>query len=357
MSTTPTHLAALGLLLVGACASGDPDGPDAPTGAEVLQTTLDAVVVPDLTAFATSVTALHDEVATFCTGPDAAGLTTVQDAWRDAALRWNGVAAYNLGPLDHDPIVPRILFIESMRQRGTDYTDTVREELGRALDGTDPLDDAYFDSLTFTKVGLLALEVLAFEDSRNEGTTTPADVLADFLAAPRKCTFLEGVAARLATTATEVDEGWRIDDGTGTPFRDTMLGPELEDGSEPVAALVIALFEHFDYLKTRKLEGILDAQLSGQFYPQVGAGIDGLARFLDLTDQPDETSLLDLMALRGFEDEATAVRDHIAQARTAAASEAREDLTTAVGLLEGDLKRGIPDSLGIFLGITFADGD
>lgn len=346
-------LASLGVIVfLGGCLE---DATSGTSGIEVLEDSIDNTVLPDVSTFAASSVAMQTEVTAFCASPDADGLTGVQDAWKTLALDWHSVAPYNLGPLDNDLILPRILFIESMRQRGTDYTDTVREELQRALAGENPLDTTFFESLTFTKVGLLALEVLVFEDSRDGHSSDPADILGDYEVAPRKCAYLAGVMAQLVTTAQAVDEGWRVDDGTGLPFRDQMLQPTLPDGTEPIVELTVSLFEHLDYTKTRKLEGILDAQLSGQFYPHVATMLRSLDGFLD--QNAETAGLIDLMEERGFLAEAAEVRDNLQSAHDAAAAESRDDLAVAIGRLEGNLKREIPDSLGIFLGINFSDGD
>ncbi|MEM6930383.1 MAG: imelysin family protein, partial [Myxococcota bacterium] len=225
----------------------------------------------------------------------------------------------------------------------------------RALMDDAPLDTAFFEGLTFTKVGLLALEVLVFESSVEGHPTSTADIVDDFVVAPRKCEYLQGVANQLVTTAQEVDDGWRIDDGTGVPFRDQMLEEALPDGTEPIVALILALFDHLEYTKTRKLEGILDAQLSGQFYPHQSTMLASYERFLD--QDSGTAGLIDLMEERGFVAEADEVRANLESAQAAAAAASREDLATAIGLLEGNLKREIPDSLGVLLGINFADGD
>ncbi|MBV1859356.1 MAG: hypothetical protein KUG77_13150 [Nannocystaceae bacterium] len=161
----------------------------------------------------------------------------------------------------------------------------------------------------------------------------------------------------LSTCASTVYGGWVESFAeSGEPFAETMTGPELVDGTQPVVALLIALQEHLDYIKVRKLEGILDAQLSGNFYSNVLATLEAM---VELLEQPSEESfgLLERMEATGNNDEVEVVRTNFEAALAAAGAEDREALTAAIGLLDGNLKREVPDALGIELGLTFTDGD
>lgn len=328
-----------------------------PTGSEIMRDTVETTIVPGVQGFAAEAQSMVVDAEAFCTSPDEAGLLLLQARWRTLSESWNAVAAYNFGPLDDDVIVPKIIFIESMRQRGTDYTQTVRDGILRGLDGADTLDVDYFDRQTFDEVGMLALEVLVFEDSREGNSTTPADVLADYEGTTRKCDFLLGVAGLLAADAAEVERGWTTEFGdSGEAFRDTMTGTSLADGTEPVAALLIALQQHLDYVKVRKLEVTLDARLSGHFYPNVLATLDSMEALLS---QPSEGSfgLLERMEATGNTAEVAVVTENFAMARAAAMAEDPAELAAAIGLLDGNLKREIPEALGVELGLTFTDGD
>ncbi|MGH1345066.1 MAG: imelysin family protein [Nannocystales bacterium] len=343
-----------------ACDSSDGGPQDAstlPTGAEIMRDTVQTTIVPDITAFDTAAQDMRTDVDAFCSAPSSDSLAELQARWRSLSEAWNAVAPYNFGPLDDDVITPKIIFIESMRQRGTDYTQTVRDGILRGIEGTDALDVDYFGRQTFDEVGMLALEVLVFEDSREGNSADPADVLADFEASPRKCDALKGLSELLAGCAATVRSGWTesFADG-GEPFAETMAGPELADGTEPVAALLIVLQEHLDYIKVRKLEGILDAELSGHFYPNVLATLEAME---ELLAQPSDESfgLLERMEATGNADEVATVLANFEAARQAATDMDREALTAAVGLLDGNLKREIPDALGVELGLTFTDGD
>ncbi len=347
---------ALGALALAACDPASSSGNS--SGQEVMRNTVDNSIVPDVQAFLAASEDFEAGVDGFCDGPDEAGLAALQDEWRGLSSAWSAAAPYNLGPLDDDLITPRILFIESMRQRGDDYTDTVREAWAEAAASEVALDEAYFDGLLFTEVGMLSLEVLVFEDSREGYSTAPADVLGDFEAEPRKCEYLRGMAARLTRDAGQVEYGWTTSFGdAASPFRDQMLEPLLSSGEEPIGALLIALYEHLDYIKVRKLEGILDAQLSGHTYANISATLEAYEALLTQPEPEDAIGILDFMAIRGHEAEVELVLGNLDAAKQAATDEDRDALAAALGLLEGNFKREIPDSLGVQLGLTFTDGD
>lgn len=345
------------LLAVAACSTEPGAGSDLPSGPEVMRNTVDNTIVPDIAAFSAAAEGMQGEVDAFCAAPSTEALGELQAGWRSLSEAWNTVAAYNLGPLDDDVITPKILFIESMRQRGTDYTQTVRDAVTQATSGTDPLDDAFFEGLTFNKVGMLALEVLVFEDSRDGSSTEPADIVADYEAQTRKCEYLRGITNLLARHAAEVDAGWNDSFAGGEAFRDTMLGTELADGAEPVVGLLIAIQDHLLYIKDRKLDGTLDAQLSGHFYPNMTATLDALDDLLVQPTPEDAVGMLDFMAARGLDAEVEEVEANLAMAKAAAEAEDREALSAAIGLLDGNVKREIPDGLGVDLGLNFSDGD
>lgn len=351
------RFALFGLLASFAGCSTEAPTPSGPTGPEVMQSTVDHTIVPAFVGFREAAEGMRAEVDGFCAAPDAAGLERLQGDWRALSSAWNTVAAYDLGPLDDDVVTPRILFIESMRQRGIDYTDTVRETYAAALAGDVALDGAHFDALTFNQVGLLALEVLAFEDARAGHSQLPDDVVADYLTEPRKCAYLRGIADLLLEDARTVEAGWTESFAGGEPFRDTMLGTSLPDGGEPIVGLLLALQQHLDYVKVRKLEATLDAQLSGHFYPNLTATLLALEELLEQPAPEEAVGILDFLLARGLDEDVELVRANLDAAKQAALAEDRVALTAAIALLDGNLKREIPDGLGVELGVNFSDGD
>lgn len=346
------------LTTLAACSPTPSEVPPPPNLQGALEASADNSIVPGFVAFDAAVRDLADGTSAFCSAPDRSGLEDLQGRWRALSLTWNRVAPFGVGPLFEDLIFPSISFIESMRPRGTDYTDTVRDELGSALAGSMPLDDAYFEGLAFNRVGLLALEVLLFEDATPTRSRDVATIAVEYASLPRKCLYLQGMARLLAGRARRVLDGWTTSYlDTGRPFRDLFVEGALEDGTEPVPALLVAIIEHLDYVKRRKLEGILDARLSGHFYPNVLATLESVEGLLTQDATPGAAGFLDVVEAQGFSDRAAAVEATFSEAMAAAQAEDRAGLAEDIGTLEGLLRREVPDALRVTLGVTFSDGD
>ncbi|MCA9546822.1 MAG: hypothetical protein KC613_20595, partial [Myxococcales bacterium] len=328
-------------LLLGLCAaslpgcdsSADP-GPD-PARAQLalaLSHAVEQVIVPAVQAFDAETAALAAALPAFCAAPDVAGLTGLQGGWRQLALRWQAVAPLRFGPLQDDLVFPTLNFIESMRARGEDYTEAVREGLATALASDAPLDAAFVEGLTFDRVGLLALEVLLFEGTTAEHPTAPEAVLADFQANPRKCAYLQAMADHLAGKAAGVAAGWTVRFGAGDAFAVQMGHERLDDGASPAATLIIALAEHLDYVRRRKLEGTPDARLSGGFFPQQRALLATCRAFLEGAD-PAAVGFLDALDALGLTETAAPIRAALVQAENAAEAEERSALAEALAAL------------------------
>jgi hypothetical protein len=342
----------LGAALVG-CGSDEAGGTDI---RPVFEAAVDRTIVPAFSAFTTAANTLQERVDGFCRAPARPTLQAAQDQWRETARQWNEVAAYNIGPLNDDIILPSILFVESMRQRGTDFTQTVRDSVDRAVGGDEPLDAAFFDSLRPNQVGLLALEVLLFEDSAR--TTAAADVVAGFQAEARRCSYLAGLSGLLADRARSVEQGWTTEFGdSGRSYRDLLLDGDIADElREPVEVLFVAVVLHLEYLRVRKLQAIPDARLAGTFFENLGAALDAVDELMGGVD-PGQATFFDLMDENGFPQTVARVEEHLANARAAVEASDQEGSATAFGELEASFRQLVPSALGINLGLIFTDGD
>ncbi len=328
------------------------------------ENTLDNIIknniLPAVTGFKNQANSLVSKTDTFCAAIDQAKLEALQQQWKDLSLQWHSLVMYNIGPLNDNLIFPKIKFIESMRPRGRDYTSAVRAEQMTRLDDNTVLDASYFDALNFTLVGMLALELLIFEDSISNKKDL-ITIVSDYQARPRKCEYLTGMAQLLQRHAIEIDHGWQVEFlATGKPFKNILLDGEMANGKQSVAALLISIQEYLDYLEKRKLDvndnAVMDAQIANFFYENIGSALTEIDNVLEGSGVTN-ANFFNSMKENGHTAQVDIVKNNMANAKQAVAAKNRGDLAMYIGFLDGNFKREIPDSLGVNLGINFSDGD
>ncbi len=322
-----------------------------------VQQVVDNAIVPSVQAFLADTEELHAASTAFCAAPDEVMLSAMQNSWRATFEQWFRLSMYNFGPLDDDIVFPPFTFIDSLRLRGTDYLETVRSENATDINSGRDLDDAYFASKTFQRVGLLALESAIFETSTPEHSSNPDEVLAEFAFQPRKCDVLQGLSGQLVERARYVENGWlAAHRDSELPYRTLFLDGQLdEDGTEPLSQILISAQGYLDYLQTRRVVATA-GQVSMHAWEATTATIDEVELLL-LGNQDTTDSLFDVMEATGNQNAIAAVEDSIAQVRQAIAARDLDMLEISLGFLDGNFKREIPDSLEVELGINFSDGD
>lgn len=315
-------------------------------------------VVPEIGQFATQTQQLDSKVTDFCQTPTEPKLTDLQEVYKSTALAWHRIAMYNFGPLHQDVLFPRIHRIESMRQRGTDYSDTVRNDLNNFVSDSN-LDNNFADK-NFQFVGLLPIEIALFENQQT-GATALSSVFTSFEQVPRKCLYLQGLTTDLQQQARSVLDEWQTDypnPSLAEPqsYQAQLLNNQLNDDLPAENRYIIAIQEHLDYIKTRKLNGTLDAQLSGLTYEQILASLEAIEHFMRAEDDSDYRFFEHMQAL-GDTQAVETVETNLAQAKQFAQQQDRQQLAIALGALDGNFKREVPDALETTLGINFSDGD
>ncbi len=365
---TRSQLSVLALIIASlATAACGADDPQANTPADFVQRALDTAVtdtvVPTIEAFAVRAHVLDEAVQAVCPAPSEQELIDLQDKWIALADAWSAAAVYNLGPLNDDLIAPTMIYVESMRQRGIDYGDTVRESVDLGIAGEQPLDANYFQALQFNRVGLLGLEVLLFEGAAPVRSSTVSDLVVDFQDEPRRCKYLKGISSLLAQRANDVHKGWTQDfEGLG-PYADIMRSPELADGSSPIQSLLLSVSAHLEYIEKRKLNGVRDMRIAHAARPQLNLFFSNLDRALqeiqDLVQKSEdgEPAIYNAMAHRGFSSEVARVQVALRLAREAAQRGDRTELADRTIALTDHFREEVPDGLGVDLGLNFSDGD
>ncbi|MEM0953941.1 MAG: imelysin family protein [Pseudomonadota bacterium] len=323
---------------------------------QTLERSLEGAILPAVNAFLAEAQALDTAAEGFCAVQDAIALEELQRRWKSTFEQWYRLVLYKFGPLDDNFVFPAFTFIDGLRLRGTNYLETVRAEIVDDLDDVRVLDDAYFGSKTFQRVGLLALESAIFETSTPEHSTDAAAILSEYGFQPRKCDVLLGLSGQLLSQAQYVENGWTTEHlDTGRPFRELFLAGELEDGTEPLSQVIISSQEFLDYLQARNVV-ITAAQVSQHAWQAIAASIDEVELLLR-GERGEAGSIFDFMESVGRLNEIAAVEDSLRQVRQSIADRDPAMLEITLGFLDGNFKREIPDSLDIDLGINFTDGD
>ncbi len=317
---------------------------------------VDNAIVPAVEDFLAAAQALDTAGVTFCAGPDAAKLEAMQASWRAAFEQWYRLSLYNFGPLDDDLVFPRYTFIDSLRLRGTDYLETVRNEIAADISATRVLDDGYFGGKTFQRVGLLALESAVFETSTPEHSTAPGDVIAEYRFQPRKCEVLEGLSGQLVAQASYFEQGWLVaHKDSDLSYRSLFRDGQLDDGTAPLSQLLISVQAFLDYVQARRVV-VVAAPISRHTWESISATIDEVELLLRGSETTTD-SFFGVMEATGNQNAVAAVEDSLVQVRQAIADRNIEMLEVSLGFLDGNFKREIPDSLEVELGINFSDGD
>jgi len=348
----------LTIVLTGCADQGrgsDPEPVDV-TEDSLITAIADEAILPAVTGFSSSAQALQSVAESFCNGVSAQGLGNLQGEWRDVLERWYRLSLYNFGPLNNDIVFPPYTFVDGLRLRGTDYTETIRSEISNDITGDQQLTDDYFAAKTFQRVGLLALESAIFETSTPEHSRATADILAEYEFQPRKCEVLLGLSRQIATRARSFSDQWTVGSAESEEaFREVFVADRLEDGTESLTQVLLSAQEFLDYIQARRV-ALVAAQISMHSWQSIAATIDEVELLLRGRAIGSQ-SLFSAMEAAGGQNAISTVESSIEQVRMAITQRDSEMLEITLGFLDGNFKREIPDTLDVVLGISFSDGD
>ena len=324
---------------------------------------IDKSIIPAASRFQSQVMQLVNVSEWFCgvENTTAENLTVLQEQWKASNQAWFQLLPYRFGPLVNSELFPTYTYIDSYRLRGTNYTSTVRNKIDSLLADNNEIDEATFSNLSFQFVGLLALEISVFEDAANQ-SATPADIVSEYLANPRKCQLLSGFSKELLRRADIILAGWNTDyRNTGKSYRDLLVNNQLEavlndeTGESAIEKITVSVQEFYDYVGLRDLT--LDtAQLSGDIWQAIGASLAGTEELISGVETTN-ISFNRIMKNNRFEQTIVLLENNMQALQTALDEKNTIDMKAAAKVLDGNFKREIPDALDINLGLNFSDGD
>lgn len=330
---------------------------------------VDYTVTPALDSFLQETETLTSLTESFCTSDNKKDndILTLQNQWVSANNAWFKLSPYLLGPLTTEDFLTAGAFwyIDSYRQRGNDYTSSIRSEITTMLNASDDITSETFTNKRFNQVGLLALEVLLFEVS-NTQSQIPAYITSEYQNSPRKCDILKGQANELNRRTVLIHNAWHKDyRDTGIGYRDLLVKKQLEDtftesndidgtGTPAFTRLVVSTQSHLDYLTKRNIT-TQSAQLSSSVWQALEQTYNSLHEFLAGTDN-SSISLYNMMG-NGYDANITTIQENMKEFKQSIEEENTVDFVSFSAALDGNFKRELPDALGTELGLNFTDGD
>ncbi|MCH2110455.1 MAG: hypothetical protein MK135_14120 [Polyangiaceae bacterium] len=283
---------------------------------------------------------------THCVAPSEATLVDLRLAWATASQAWYQLQLFNFGPATADIVFPEFTFIDSLRLRGTDYTETILTTQENWLNSDEVLTAEFFSELRFQYVGLLSTEVSFFAEDGVAVATGEDD---------RICQIAMGLSTELASRAEELRAGWLEPNGdSGASYLELLVDNELPDGRDHLVALLLAGWEYADYLEKRSVVTVA-GQLSQTSWSLLAASVGSLRKLLE--EEQEGKSIVSLMQEMGANADATELGVILSDLSEAVEKEDVLGLNSSLASLVHFFRSEIPLALGIDLGLTITDGD
>ena len=296
--------AVLILALAAACGSGAQDDPRL----ALLQSWGDKIILPGYRDFEARAALLRDVAIALCAAPSLANLENAQATWSEARAPWKELEILAFGPHNDEPLRlgPKI-----------DFWPVRPEGIDEVLADTAPIDG---ESLGAAAKGFPVIEYLLYQPQ--------TDVVADMMAAPRRCEYLEAIAEDLFVRATQLREAWDPDQGNylGQLVNAGEDAGMFEDRNAAVSEIVNRMAFAVEDIRSDKLGTPLgttsggspqpdkaESQFSGRSLDDIRDNLRGIERFY-FGDGDDEASGLDFYT-PGDQGFAQIVSEQLAAAR------------------------------------------
>ncbi|HIQ41073.1 MAG TPA: hypothetical protein EYH46_07930 [Sulfurivirga caldicuralii] len=306
-------------------------------------------ILPNIRSFLIAAKDLKATANEFCHTKTEKKLAELQEKFKTLSVRWHRIEMLNFGPLNDDIFLPKRDAINyPINNTSLSYP---RSFVAKHLNATSGID---FSSLSPREKGLLMLEVLLFETAVSNDKQLEK-IVEDYKKNLGKCYLLKGFSELIESDAQYIDDGWNIKYRQSTkPFKDIYLSGTLPDGSDSLVTLISEIQKYLEYIKKRNVIS-MTAPLSGISYDNAFSVINSIESLLE--GVPGKTSFFSIIEAAGKKSVVDLVRENISDAKQALSVKDNSAYNAAVGRLAANFKRDLAESLGINLGLNFADGD
>jgi len=318
---------------------------------KIVNHTLDSVVIENVMHWQQVSKGFMQASHSYCQAlPNGEGLKNMQNQYRKLVIAWNQTMPFDFGPLRDNLFFPKVHFVDSMRQRGKDYTATINTHFVKRLNDAKPLDQKYFEKLKFTLVGMPAIEILLFPEEKQTNQS-----LINAYQNPRHCELLMGLAKLNSDIAQTVLDGWTQSEGGNLSYSQMFKTDQLPDGEKSLTKLIFAMQDYLRYVLQRQLNGRLDYKRSHLEFESLLAGLTSVQKTFNANQSG--YGILDYLNKSGKEIVAQNFTKELEMTKQALNNKEFDDLKKHYARLIKVLEKDIPQALGLNLGINFVDGD
>lgn len=192
------------------------------------------VIAPRYENFALAATALETDMAAYCADPASGMISTLQSAWQDTMLAWQGVTIVRIGPAEEQNRRFRIQFFP-------DPNNAVFNNVSSLLNDAQPIDEARVSNSPVGAQGLPALEYLLFELGGLDDATD----------GPRRCGLAVAITENLDTMAQELSAAWALNGQLQSDFA-TGSGTFM-DRTEVLTGILESLAQETEFVADEKV--------------------------------------------------------------------------------------------------------
>jgi predicted lipoprotein len=336
---------------------------DAVSG-KVMEKAVDQFIKPGYARFHVSATTLAEETGKWCTDPDAAQLSRVQDAFTKTARDWARIEIVRLGPVLEKNRFERVLFYPDRKSIGLKQVQALLAKPDESV--TDP---AKLATKSVAIQGLGAFEFLFF-GFYPEGLIAKKNSF--------HCRYGLAIARNVETIAADLDRIWSEPDGVQNDWKQP--GPTnalYRDHAEAIAALIGVHVHGVEYVRDQRIKAFYKGK-NGKTLPKAAlfwrsantmpvieanlAGLDDLWKVSDMRSLlgEDAGSLADAVEF-DYKTARQAVEKLIPPSREALDDKAYQKRLEFIEFTLKDaiarIDKDVAGTIGLGAGFSFADGD
>ncbi|UZR96931.1 imelysin family protein [Chondrinema litorale] len=240
----------IGIIVFGlvACDSEDNSDQDSFDRQVMLENIGTNIIFPSYETFTQKAEVLNVAAVTFSTEISSENLSTLQSAWKEAAIAWKSVEMVNFGPID-----------EKALETSIDNWPTNTNNIESAVDTEETIDEAYVINLGSSTKGLPAIEYLIFNGEQDDNATLDL-----FQNDAQRVSFLVALTNNLVSIATEISSDWESGDGNYVATFISLDGKDIGSSTNTLANALIILTEE---IKNEKVGVPLGKKSLGEVLP------------------------------------------------------------------------------------------